>query len=319
MEEKNFTPLVSIVIPVYNGANYMREAIDSALAQTYKNKEIIVVNDGSSDNGETERIAKEYGERIRYVSKENGGVSSALNAGIKIMKGEYFSWLSHDDVYTPDKLEKQIQALSKLENKNTLVCCAHVHIDKNSNVIGNFSHKKKETEIFSWKEMLIKLFKCGSMNGCALLINKSVFGEVGMFDESLRYVQDLFMWYKIFAAKYPVFTIPDVCVMGRIHDKQLTQTGRLVFLRDSEAISKVVIPQLIQISTKKHNYLFEYAKYNAKYGVGRVVNSVLKQSKENTLIGLKETAIIVLVSIYGFIRPTVRKIFYRLIRNVKSS
>ena len=71
----------------------MREAIDSALAQTYERVEVIVVNDGSTDG--TEQIALSYGERIRYFRKENGGVSSALNLGIKEMKGEYFSWLSH--------------------------------------------------------------------------------------------------------------------------------------------------------------------------------------------------------------------------------
>ena len=75
-------PLISIVIPVYNGSNFLREAIDSALAQTYKNIEIIVVNDGSADDGETERIALSYGDKIRYFKKENGGVSSALNYGI---------------------------------------------------------------------------------------------------------------------------------------------------------------------------------------------------------------------------------------------
>ena len=80
-----FHPLVSIIIPVYNGANYMREAIDSALAQTYRNIEIIVVNDGSNDNGETERIALSYGDKIKYFHKENGGVSSALNLGIQNM------------------------------------------------------------------------------------------------------------------------------------------------------------------------------------------------------------------------------------------
>ena len=78
-------PLVSIVIPVYNGSNYMREAIDSALAQTYENVEIIVVNDGSTDDGETDRIARSYGDKIRYFAKDNGGVSSALNKGIKEM------------------------------------------------------------------------------------------------------------------------------------------------------------------------------------------------------------------------------------------
>ena len=82
--------LVSIIIPVYNGANYLREAIDSALNQTYQNCEVIVVNDGSDDNGKTEEITLSYGSRIRYFRKENGGVATALNAGIREMQGEYF-------------------------------------------------------------------------------------------------------------------------------------------------------------------------------------------------------------------------------------
>ena len=87
-----FNPKVSIVIPVYNGSNYLREAIDSALAQTYKNIEVIVINDGSNDRGKTDKICKSYGNKIRYFKKENGGVSSALNMGIEKMEGEYFSW-----------------------------------------------------------------------------------------------------------------------------------------------------------------------------------------------------------------------------------
>ena len=87
-------PKVSIIIPVYNGSNYLKEAIDSALNQTYANVEVIVVNDGSNDNGKTEALAKSYGDRIKYCYKENGGVASALNYGIKTMHGQYFSWLS---------------------------------------------------------------------------------------------------------------------------------------------------------------------------------------------------------------------------------
>ena len=78
----NYSPLVSIVIPVYKGATYMRIAIDSALAQTYLNTEVIVVNDGSPDDGETEKIALSYGDKIRYFTKPNGGCASALNFGI---------------------------------------------------------------------------------------------------------------------------------------------------------------------------------------------------------------------------------------------
>ena len=116
-----FEPKVSIVIPVYNGANYLREAIDSALEQTYRNTEVIVVNDGSTDGGETEDIAISYGDRIRYFTKENGGISTALNLGIQAMSGEYFSWLSHDDVYYPHKIEKQNLYRYILRNHISLV------------------------------------------------------------------------------------------------------------------------------------------------------------------------------------------------------
>ena len=99
-----FNPLVSIIIPVYNGENYLAEAINSALSQTYNNIEVIVINDGSKD--QTDTICKSYGDRIKYLKKENGGVASALNFGIDNMNGEYFSWLSHDDLYLPDKVLK---------------------------------------------------------------------------------------------------------------------------------------------------------------------------------------------------------------------
>lgn len=320
MKSETFAPLVSIVIPVYNGSNYMREAIDSALAQTYKNIEVIVVNDGSCDDGETARIAYEYGDKIRYIYKENGGVSTALNTGIKNMNGEYFSWLSHDDAYMPDKIEKQVEALSKVDDKSTLVCCDYVHMDKESKLIGNMPRvDSKDIKMLSWEYMLLNLFKKGPVNGCSLLIKKSIFEEVGLFDESLRFYQDGFMWYKIFLAKYAVLSIPDICVKGRIHDKQLTQTGQSLFRKDCETMSSVMIPQLIKVSTTENNFLFEYTKYNAKYGNRSIVKAVRKQSKGTKLIGMKEMVIISLMSIYGFIRPTIRKIFYSVFKRIKTA
>ncbi len=121
-------PLVSIVIPVYNGANYVAEAIDSALAQTYSRIEVLVINDGSNDNNATRDIALSYGERIRYIEKENGGVASALNRGIKEMNGDYFSWLSHDDLYFPQKVQTQVDFLILLGCKDVIVYSDYRHV-----------------------------------------------------------------------------------------------------------------------------------------------------------------------------------------------
>jgi len=122
----NNNPKVSIVIPVYNGSNYLHEAIDSALAQTYKNVEIIVVNDGSTDDGKTEAIAKSYGDKIRYYYKKNGGVSSALNLGISNMSGDYFAWLSHDDIYLPQNVEFQLRALHEYPSLKVSFCNTNI-------------------------------------------------------------------------------------------------------------------------------------------------------------------------------------------------
>ena len=106
-------PLVSIIIPVYNGSNYLKEAIESALCQTYKNLEVLVINDGSNDGDLTHNLALSFGNKIKYYNKENGGVASALNFGISKMNGEYFSWLSHDDIFKSEKIELQIDFLNK--------------------------------------------------------------------------------------------------------------------------------------------------------------------------------------------------------------
>lgn len=305
-----FQPLVSIVIPVYNGSNYMREAIDSALAQTYERVEVIVVNDGSTDD--TEQIALSYGEQIRYFRKENGGVSSALNLGIKEMKGEYFSWLSHDDVYTPDKIEVQIDALRGLEEKNTLVLCKAEFINKNSEPIQRRRHVRALPcgEVLPWNTVLHHLLKNGSFNGCALLIPKTAFTVCGRFDERLRFNQDGFMWDKIFMSGFSLLCIPDVCVKNRIHNGQLTQRGQNIFHEDCEAMSVYLIPELKAITTKHDRFLFDYAKYNAKYGNRRVVKRVLSMPIDS--FNWKERMSISTLCCYGFVRPMLRRLFYAL-------
>jgi glycosyltransferase involved in cell wall biosynthesis len=212
---KEFNPKVSIVIPVYNGSNYVKEAIDSALAQTYKNIEIIVVNDGSRDDGKTDKICRSYGDKIRYFSKENGGAATALNMGVEEMEGEYFSWLSHDDVYYPDKVEKQVRFLSKIEDKRNIILYADFDtIDSKSRPLDKvrFDHK----ELTEKPEYALLR---GCINGISMLIPKKAFKEHGGFDGQYRCTQDYELWRK-FAKTYKFVHMKDIFTKTRIHEMQ---------------------------------------------------------------------------------------------------
>ncbi len=169
-----FNPKVSIVIPVYNGGDYLREAVDSAFGQSYENVEVVVINDGSNDGNTTENIAKSYGDRIRYFSKQNGGVASALNLGIRKMTGEYFSWLSHDDVYYPQKIELQITYLRHQENRDIILYSDYDVFDDRSSFV-------RETIIPSYTpdQFLYELVQGSFLHGCTLLIPRVCFEKVG--------------------------------------------------------------------------------------------------------------------------------------------
>ena len=210
-------PLVSIVIPVYNGANYLREAINSALEQTYKNVEVIVVNDGSSDNGETERIALEYGDKIRYFYKENGGVATALNMGIQEMRGEYFSWLSHDDMYTREKIEREIDEVRKSGEKTTIVFGGYQVVNAIGEKIGEVNLRRYYSETQLSKPLFALLH--GGIHGCALLIHKSHFQRVGLFDSNLPSTQDYDLWFRMFRFQR-VYYYDGENVLSRWHDEQ---------------------------------------------------------------------------------------------------
>lgn len=308
-------PFVSIIIPVYNGADYMREAIDSALAQTYKNTEVIVVNDGSADNGKTDEIALSYAGKIRYFKKENGGVSSALNLGIKNMRGEYFSWLSHDDVYKPRKIERQINLLRSVGFKpDTLAMCCADFINGDSEIIRNTKSKTKKTQLLSWQNALYRLIADGCFIGCDLLIPRKAFDDCGMFDENLRYIQDFLMWIKIFANKYRLFCSRDVDVHSRVHGGQLTQKGKALFAEESEKAGRRIIPLFAELSSPEYNFLYRYAVYCAINRLNVNVSECIKTADKNKLFSPGQKAVIRFYELYGKTRPALRKAYYRVLQ-----
>lgn len=290
----------------------MREAIDSALNQTYRNIEVIVVNDGSPDCGKTEEIALSYGDRIRYFHKENGGVSSALNLGIMNMKGDYFSWLSHDDVYTPDKIEKQLEYI---KDDKTLILCSNRFIDKDSKPILHHS-KHDSSELLSWDKAVMYITKKGA-NGCAFLIPKKVFDEVGKFDESLRYCQDVLMWWNIFLSHYSLQLTDDIGVLSRVHDQQVTHLRSDLYSHDANYIGNIIPEKMAKMQPGSNACLYQYAKQEAIHGNYSVVKKCISVAKEYTCFSCLQIINLYRLALYGKIRPIIRNLYYRLLRRIK--
>lgn len=236
---KEDQPKVSIVIPVYNGARYMGEAINSALAQTYPNIEVIVVNDGSKDNGATSKIAKSYGNKIRYFEKPNGGVATALNLGIKKMTGDYFCWLSHDDVFYPYKVQAQIDFLKENKiNRPVVLYSDSDVIDENSKIIG--SQKVKHIEPGQVRGALLS---SSQVHGCSVLIPKECFDKLGLFNESLKIVQDYEMWFRL-AGQYQFIHQPEVLIQGRVHSKQVTVTRSSECVEEGDRLNQKMLDEI---------------------------------------------------------------------------
>jgi glycosyltransferase involved in cell wall biosynthesis len=219
----DFYPLVTIVIPVYNGANFMRYAIDGALDQDYDNIEVVVVNDGSTDT--TGEIAKSYGDKIRYFIKENGGVSSALNMGIKNARGMYISWCSHDEFYLPNKISTQVEKLKEFDSKENLIPnCEYTHFDIVDNTDRNGSIRlTDDISLFPPNKIdSLKSLYLGHCDFCCLLIPKAAFDLVGYFDENLCATQDYHFCFRLIDAGYMFVYIPDKLVVDIRHEGQST-------------------------------------------------------------------------------------------------
>lgn len=273
---KSSSPLVSIVIPVYNGSNYLKDAIDSALAQTYTNIEVIVINDGSTDGGKTDKLAKSYGRRIRYYLKRNGGVATALNYGIGKMKGDWFSWLSHDDIYEPYKVEKQVECLAKHKSAK-IIYSDYELVNQDALHLHNISVKPNQTN-----NMQLRLIDSYPLNGCAMLIHKKCFADIGYFDVNLPTTQDYDLWYR-FASKYEFHYLPVSVLQSRQHEGQgshLNNHKREVDRLYDKFIRDLPISTAIQEKgSNLGNWLLEVARVYKNRGYQLSPRTVLEKYK----------------------------------------
>ena len=313
MLNNQLTPKVSIIIPVYNGSDYLKEAIDSALCQTYKNCEILVINDGSTDSGKTEEIAHSYGDKIRYIYKDNGGVSSALNLGIKEMKGEYFSWLSHDDKYSPYKIEHLVELLKKYNSNNLVALTGVTHIDKNSNRVKDVEYAYIKDKVYTGIEVIEYMLDHGGLNGCAMLIPRGAFETCGGFNEMLRYNQDALMWYQIFGNGYNLIVdTENKDTMYRLHANQASKTRRDLLLHDSLEMCKIIMPMLIRHSKKENNLLKKYAKRIARHDCKDAVYECISRGMDSNILTIGDAIYLKTWLLIGKIRNVLKRIYLEL-------
>jgi glycosyltransferase involved in cell wall biosynthesis len=213
MKTVNDTPLVSAIIPTFNRGWILNEAIQSVLDQTYQPMEIIVVDDGSTDD--TRDILDSFGDGITVLYQENRGVSAARNLGIKHSHGELIAFLDSDDLWTPDKIACQVDFFC--DNPNAVICqTEEIWIRNGKRVNPKNKHKKLSGMIF---EPSLELCL---VSPSAVMIQRALFELKGFFDETLPACEDYDLWLRI-ATTHAIDLIDRACTVKRGgHDDQLS-------------------------------------------------------------------------------------------------
>jgi glycosyltransferase involved in cell wall biosynthesis len=213
---------VSVIIPAYNAERTLRETLESVLAQTYRDLEVIVVDDGSTDN--TAATVRDYAEqgRIQYIERENGGIAAGRNTGLQLAKGKYVSLLDHDDLWDPDKIERQVRFLE--ESGADFIFCYVRRLGLDGR-IHDFPVEK-----IQGVDPLEDLLKHNMIYSSTVLFKRSVLTDVGFLDETFRYNED-WDWYLRVATGAKLICMPETLVTRRDQPTSfsITYTGKYMY------------------------------------------------------------------------------------------
>jgi glycosyltransferase involved in cell wall biosynthesis len=194
-------PLVSVIIPVYNGTRYLRAALESVFAQTYRPFEVIVVDDGSVDDSGA--IAQSFPD-VRYIHQANQGVAAARNHGIDAARGEFFAFLDQDDLWTPEKLKFQMAHLLKDPDLGYTLTQLQFFLEPG------------ETLPAWFRKELLSTVHTGWVLG-TLVVRRTAFEKVGNFATGYFAANDSDWFFRAKAAGIPMAVVPELLLLKRIH------------------------------------------------------------------------------------------------------
>lgn len=308
------SPLVSILIPSYNHEEYIQEAIESSLNQTYNNIEILIIDDGSSDNSPAiiSGYAERYPDKIRYSRQENSGVATTLNKLIDMARGEYLSLMASDDILYPTKIEKQMSLFNADESGELgFVYSFADQINQNENRF------RKEELTFGLRGFIFKeLFELGVFfSPVSNLIKKSAVIECGKFKIGNPYCDDYELYLEI-ALKYKMDYVPEKLVARRIHYTNTSSNQHLSVLGNKSMLiafaerHDLVRRYGIDVDKRLAKLDLQLAKHyfvSEDYSKSRKLLLTVLSSYPRVFIGRKSSVVYLVISF----APRVVKVFLK--------
>lgn len=264
-------PKVSVIIPTYNRASMIIECIESVFNQIFTDFEIIIVDDGSSDN--TEAVLRPYLDRITYIRQENKGNAAARNTGIEVAKGEFVAFLDSDDLWLPDKLEKQVRYLE--DHPDIDMVCGNGVIFGNTKDAGRLLIPNKRAKPLEKNGVTLKGdFMKSSVRCSTIVIKKGVLEELGGFDANLRVCVDGDFSLR-FLTKYRAAFMNEPLIRYRKHNDNISANREQRLLHSIKLINKLLTdnPELENvIGTENINKRLAYRYY-------RLTKTYMKKKK----------------------------------------
>ncbi len=225
-------PLISVIVPTYNYAHFIGDCLESIFSQTYKDFEVIVVDDGSTDG--TAEILQEYKEKIRYIYQENRGLPSARNTGIQSSHGKFLAFLDSDDLWLPYKLEEQIRILGDDADMGIIFSDASAFNERGV-IRESILKEEKICTGFCFE----RLFMGNYLVMPTVMIRKNCLEKSGIFDESLTAVEDYDLWLRI-SLFYKIGFVDKVLAMYRVHPSNMSRDFCRLLDNEIRVIKKII-------------------------------------------------------------------------------